>query len=504
VTIHRFQTPDGVIHRVEAPTREAAEAELNRVLKIAPAARDDYERGRAAGAGHVAGWDQTFAANVPFMDEFKAGSQALIDTAQGKGSFRENWAGQRAYQKGARESYQEQHPIAANSAKAAGYGVQAAPAFLSGGATVAPNVFAQSAKTGLLGAAERAAPVVGRNALAGGAYTAGNVFADEGSLGERVTNAGHSVLPGMALGAAVPLVVGAPGAAVRGGRNIFAPKAGSPGATLADIGVSTTPLQRGGKGAKGLEDLGRRAPILGQAMAGYQERQLGQLNRGIGLKALQRVGGSIPKEIKPGFEMVDYVDGELGKVYQQAAKMVPRVALDEPLVADAARIGARRVDLSESEARQWDSIVADRLTRLKSGEASGETIKDIHSELGGLQREQARKGNDTMASMLGALRQAMMGTVARANPEAAKLIAKADEGWRIYSMMNDAAAAASNRGGVFLPGQLNTQVRRAGNAMGSNMTGKGKAPYHTRAQPARPFSWRLNGRHRKDPCPRRG
>jgi hypothetical protein len=78
--------------------------------------------------------------------------------------------------------------------------------------------------------------------------------------------------------------------------------------------------------------------------------------------------------------------------------------------------------------------------------------------------------------MLGETRNALMGLIGRTNPEAGQLIQQADRGWRVYSIMNDAASAASNRGGVFLPGQLNTQVRAAGKALGSNMVGKGKAP----------------------------
>lgn len=49
MTIHRFQTPDGVIHRVEAPTREAAEAELNRALGIKPDAGKDSAKSFGSG-----------------------------------------------------------------------------------------------------------------------------------------------------------------------------------------------------------------------------------------------------------------------------------------------------------------------------------------------------------------------------------------------------------------------------------------------------------------------
>lgn len=254
------------------------------------------------------------------------------------------------------------------------------------------------------------------------------------------------------------------------------PKPTMTGNPLKDIGVSTSIPQRMGGMAKATEDLAMRAPIVGPAISGARARQVEQLNRGIALKALEPIGVDLPKDIKPGFETVEFVDKELGKVYDKAAAMVPAVHLDEPLVAEFAKIGARKVDLAESEASHFDSIVNDRLKRLQSGDAPGEMVKKIHSELGELQAEAARKGQTTLSGMLGDTRKALMDLLGRASPEAAALIKSADAGWQTYSIMNDAAAAASNRGGVFLPGQLNTQVRSAGKALGANMTGKGKAP----------------------------
>jgi hypothetical protein len=296
------------------------------------------------------------------------------------------------------------------------------------------------------------------------------------SVAGEIARASGAGPQGEALARGGGAVLGAGAASVKPG-NLFAPRElpeGSYGRVLSDIGVSTSIPQRMGKAAKGVEDLGKRAPIVGQAMTGYQDRQLAQLNRGIGLKALEPIGEGIPRNIKPGFEMVEYVDGRLTAQYNRAADMVPRVALDEPLMADAQRIGARRADLSETEQRLWDSSLKDKLTRLQSGEASGETMKKIQSELRGLQAEHARKGNATLAGMFGELRSSLMGVVARANPEAAKVISRADAGWRRYSIMNDAAAAASAKGGVFLPGQLATQVRADARSQGSNMAGKGK------------------------------
>lgn len=312
-----------------------------------------------------------------------------------------------------------------------------------------------------------------RGALVGSAMGEATGLLDRGSVKERLEAGKRNALNPVTLGLGAAAGALAPRAEPT--RKQPAAKAPTDGDVLADIGVSTSIPQRMGRSAKSLEDIAKRFPIVGQAIGGYNDRQIGQLNRGVGLMAVEPIGGTIPKEIKPGFEMVDYIDGQLGKVYDQAAKLVPKATIDAPFMADLDRIGARKADLAEGTARQFDSIVKDRLTRL-ADDSSGAMVKEIHGELGALQSEAARKGETTLASMLGDTRKALMGIVERGSPEAKRLIQKADKGWQIYSILNDAAAAASNRGGVFLPGQLNTQVRSAGKAMGSNMVGKGKAP----------------------------
>lgn len=311
-----------------------------------------------------------------------------------------------------------------------------------------------------------------RGATLAGGQAALYAAADRGTAGERLSAASRASRDPLTLAA------GAAGGALATPRRAPVAKPAQPPSNreiLAQRGVSTMPGSES-RTLKGVTDLGKRAPILGPAMTGYQDRQIAQLNRAVGLEALKPIGGEIPASVRPGFDMVEYVDDELGKVYTRATTLTPKVVLDEELLADAQRIGLRRADLAESEARQFDSIIADRLQRLSTGEATGRMVKDIHSELGKLQAEAARKGQQTLSDMLGETRRAVLGLVERANPEARALIRQADEGWTIYSMMNDAAAAASGRGGVFLPGQFNTQVRRAAKAMGSNMAGKGKGP----------------------------
>jgi hypothetical protein len=313
-----------------------------------------------------------------------------------------------------------------------------------------------------------------RGAVAAGTTGAAFAAADRGTPGERLTAARETGYNPLVLGLGAAGGALAP-AAARTPRPQPEKSAKDAGSILKDVGVSTSVPQRMGRAAKGVEDLLKRFPITGQAMAGYQDRQIGQLNRAVGLKALQPLGKSIPKEIKPGFEMVEFVDDQIGKVYDDAAALVPRYTLDRELQDEFTQIAKRAIDLPESEAQQFARIINDRTQRLQTG-ATGKMAKKIHGELGKLQAEAAKRGQDTLSDMIGQTRRAIMGPIARANPEAGKMINRADQAWGVYSIMNDAAAAASANGGVFLPGQLNTQVRTAAKRIGSNMAGKGKGP----------------------------
>ena len=309
---------------------------------------------------------------------------------------------------------------------------------------------------------------IARGAVSAGTSALAASAADRGTISERAQAASEAARNPLVLG------LGAVGGAIApAAARTAAPKADKD--VLDEVGVSTSIPQQMGRAAKGVEDLLKRFPITGQAMTAYQDRQIAQLNRAIGLKALQPIGQRLPKDIKPGFEMVQFVDDKLGEVYDRAAKMVPRVSLDRELQNEFTEISKRTVDLPDSEAAQFERIIADRTQRLQDG-VPGSMVKQIHSELGKLQAEAAKAGKDTLAGMLGDTRRAIMGTVARLNPEAGRLIKRADQGWGIYSIMNDAAAQASGRGGIFLPGQLNTQVRSAARRAGSNMAGKGKGP----------------------------
>lgn len=172
--------------------------------------RDDYASGRRdarSAVGRASALAARVNAAIPGFDEATAGLTAGIKAATGRGNFRDNWKAERAWQQGMMDQARADAPVAAETATGIGYAIQAVPALFSGGATVAPqtgNLFAR------LGAG------TARNATAGAAYGFGNVFADQGSLSERVDAANRSIIPGAVAGAVAPAIIAAPGAAKRG------------------------------------------------------------------------------------------------------------------------------------------------------------------------------------------------------------------------------------------------------------------------------------------------
>jgi hypothetical protein len=404
----------------------------------------------------------TFNRNfLPFTDEAADALQAASNLAQGRAkSIPQAWQQARTQSGDYASNFAIQNPRAAALTRGVG---MAGTAAVPGG--VGAKAFAAPVQIGA-----RVLPQLPVNVARGGVLAAGQAGlyagAGEGTAGERINAASNAATNPLTVG------LGMAAGALATPRQIPPPPKATPRQTLKEIGVQPSPLPL----PKRTESKMQRMPIVGNAVAGMRERQIEQFNRGVGLKALEPIGESIPANVRPGADMVRYVENKISNVYDEATRLVPSIEIDEPFIADLRQIAARKIDLDEPEAKLFDKIMRDRLERLSSGSASGETVKEIHSRLGEIQGEQAAKNNNTLSNMLGDVRAALMGIVGRADPRAGELIKQADQGWSIYSMMNDAAAAASGRGGVFSPAQLNMQVRKSANRMGSNMAGKGMGP----------------------------
>jgi hypothetical protein len=441
---------------------------------IVTAPRKSATRGQSRGAlADVVGAAAAYSRAVPFADEFNAAVGTGADLFRGRVKPRlapgDNPLGMTPLIRGVgdafdrnmdlvgqtEDDFRQRRPLASATAEGAGI---ATSLVVPAGKVAAPLKMGPRATAAIEG---------GLNAAAQG-YVSG--LGSKGTFEQRLNSGAIGGGVGAFLGGTLGGlgVKGAPRKKPAQGRKDDVQ-------ILREIGAGPTPGQAMGGIVKNVEDLGLRVPIFGSAVQGARTRVNDRLQRGVALRALSPIGAKLPKEIRPGFEMVEFVDDAIGKVYNDAADLVPMARPDQQLADDIAAIAQRSSDLPESQRGLFESIARDRLTRIGQG-ASGRQVKAIHEELGKIERNYTRgTGSDPqVGDMIGDLRMALMGMVGRADPRAAELVAKADRAWVDYSIMNKAAEAASLQGGSFVPSQLSNAARQSAKTLGSKMAGKGK------------------------------
>lgn len=335
MAIHRFQTPDGKVHRVEAPDRASAEAELGRALS------------RRTPGQEVMGALTTLNRSIPFADELADGVQAGVDIVAGRSKPGEAWRKARARSKGSSEDFEARRPIAANLTKGVGLVAQAVPVVK----TAAPVA---TGLRGLLGTSARASAAGGLSAQVAG-------LGGEGTVSERQKAANDATLPAMAVGAAIPVAVAGAGAARRGV------------AKIAD-GTARTGARLGNRvsGGKLLDPRAEAAKRLGEAL---KADGLGPAEVRQALEEWQRTGASSPALVdlagentrallraaasKPGAARnaaVDYANQVTGDLQGNA------IARTRALTGDrrpAAKVAAEIKDVRGRAAREMYPAFAD-------------------------------------------------------------------------------------------------------------------------------------------------
>jgi len=313
-----------------------------------------------------------------------------------------------------------------------------------------------------------------RGATTAATQAAGYGLADRGSVLERAKAANASAFNPLTLG------LGAAGGALATPRAQRAPKELTPQQRnvqiLEDAQVFMTPGRKGGAFAKNAEDLAKRAPILGAAIKGADARSVDSLNRAVADRALEPVGAYLPKGVATGHDSVSHVAKALGKVYDDAADMVPATALDEPFDSAAQQIGVRLKEQPQGVRSQFDSIVENRLEHLRGKTVTGAQIREVQSQIGKLAADFSASDDGAQRALGGALddlSDELANVIGRNNPEAAALIDKANTGWSVYTRIRNAASKA--KGGIFTPGQLATSVRTLDRSVGKGNVAKGQA-----------------------------
>lgn len=228
-----------------------------------------------------------------------------------------------------------------------------------------------------------------------------------------------------------------------------------------------------------IEQASTSIPIVGSTVAAARQRAAFDFNRAIGNRALGPIGAELPGDVPVGHEMVDYVGRTLNDAY---AALLPnlRGAMDAQLTSQIGTVRQMAQSLPDSQMHQLNRIIRqeieDRFTG--GGLASGETIKNIESKLGGLARGYMRDTNYDNRQMGAALRELQANLremIARQNPDAAPALQNINRGWAELVRLEDAAARAGAREGVFTPGQYLAAVRHTDPTMRKRQFSRGQA-----------------------------
>jgi hypothetical protein len=342
--------------------RDMSDAQLANALYTAHYSdmpRADFDRKLGLGGNTtnpVMGAITTFNRSVPLMDEaadtIQTGANLArdykFDPKAGLSSvgdaLGDAWSKARASSKAASQDFQSAHPHVAALVKGAAMAAQAAPAFASGGATVAPEAAAAgNGAKGLLGTVLRKATgPTAKAAVTGGLLAGINGLTDEGDLSQRVDEANRAIPVGMAVGAAVPTAVKVGAKAVNAVADRFAPaadqamvKAGNVLQSRAPDAVSVPapedgqlPFEAWGGGGKSLARAVANVPGPGQdiAEAALGARRAGAPDRM--LAATQDALGGDGGEFHAVRNMLDATRKAQAAPLYQAAEQTPINAVD--------------------------------------------------------------------------------------------------------------------------------------------------------------------------------
>lgn len=315
------------------------------------------------------------------------------------------------------------------------------------------------------------------------------------SAQERVTNA--------ILGGAISAGANAVPKAVS---RVLNPQTSPEAATLMKEGVTLTPGQIMGGTAQRVEDGATSLPVIGDAIKAAQRRGIESFDEAAINRTLAPISQKLPKGLK-GYEAVAYAQEALGDAYEA---LLPKLkgALDNAAPANAlpAKAGQAATptlreeldvirqmgaNLPEAQAGQLNRIIENEVVKrfTPAGIASGETLKNIESKLGGMAKDFARSENydvRTMGDAVQEVQAALRRMVENVNPGYGKELSAVNSGWANFKRVQKAAASVGAKEGVFTPAQLQSAVKAAdkskdkarfavGEAMMQDLSGAGKS-----------------------------
>lgn len=310
---------------------------------------------------------------------------------------------------------------------------------------------------------------------AGTALGSAAVGAGLGAL--QPTATGESALVNAALGGAF----GAGGALIpRGMARIVNPKATQ---TIKQSVGQLTPGQALGGVFKATEEKMTSLPLAGNLVRKAQRQSIESFDKGVLNKVLAPIG---EKATAIGHEGIAEAGEKISKAY---ATLLPKLNIqaDNVFQQQLAGVKALASALPDDKIAQLDRILSQKVLGkfTQYGKMSGDTMKQVDSELGRLIRGYKGSANFDERQLGDALREtqsALRSMVQRANPEQAANLGKINDAYAQFLRVERAASGLGAKEGVFTPAQLLNAVKATDSSLRKRAFSRGEAMLQDVAQ----------------------
>ena len=307
-------------------------------------------------------------------------------------------------------------------------------------------------------------------AIPGAGTVAGSALVGAGLGALQPTVKGESTLQNAALGAAF----GAGGAAIpKGLARIVNPKAVQ---TVKESVGELTPGQALGGMWKTAEEKATSLPWAGSSVAKAQRQSVESFNKGILNKVLEPIGESAQKI---GHEGIEEVGEKISGSYQSLLPKL-KVQADDAFVQQINGVKELASALPDDKSGQLSRILEQKVLGkfTNDGLMSGETMKQVDSELGRLIRGYKSSANFDERQLGDALREtqsALRTMVERNNPSQAGNLQKINDAFARFIRVERAAGGVGAKEGIFTPAQLTSAVKATDPSLRKGAFARGQA-----------------------------
>ena len=314
----------------------------------------------------------------------------------------------------------------------------------------------------------KASPAI-KSALVGGTADASIPVTDTNNFASEKLK---QVVTGAVLGPAFDKVAG-----------LVAPQIQSGAKKLMDMGVKVTPGQAFGGALKHVEQKVESLPLVGDLIRGGRGRGVEDFNRVVIDDSLSSLGIALPANVQSGRRAIEYAGQRISKSYNDVVEKLTS-SVDEKFVNEISELAELSKNMVDSRAKQFSDILQNKLFRKVSpnGTITGESAKEIESELGTLARKFGNSPDADQQLMGDAIMQAqgiVKQLIRRSNPEAAAPLDAANAAYAKFLRVERAAgglgAKQGETPGVFSPAQFRSSVRATDPSRNKRQFARGNA-----------------------------